>query len=195
MMAEYKVSHLPIVNDVELLGLISEADIYNLNNINAAIGNHKLSITKPYVNQSQHIYDIIKIFSDMRLSLLPVLDDKNNYLGIITLTELISNISKIFAINNPGGIIILEINNNDYKLSEIAQIIESNDAKVLSLYIHSHPDSTKMEIIIKINKMDIGPILQTFNRYNYIVKATMSDENYMEDLYKRYDLLMNYLNI
>nr|MBP7496242.1 CBS domain-containing protein [Bacteroidales bacterium] len=62
MMAEYKVSHLPIVNDVELLGLISEADIYNLNNINAAIGNHKLSITKPYVKQSQHIYDIIKIF-------------------------------------------------------------------------------------------------------------------------------------
>jgi acetoin utilization protein AcuB len=195
MMDDYKVSHLPIVNEDSLLGLISESDILSINNVDEPIGNHKLSLYRPFVEQSQHIYDVIKIFADLKLSLLPVLDNKNNYLGVITLFDLVQNFSKISAVQNPGGIIVLEVNHNDYSLSEISQIIESDDAKVLSLYIHTYEDSTKMDIIIKINKIDLGAVLQTFNRYNYTIKESYSEREDSEDLLKRYELLMNYLNI
>lgn len=195
MMEDYKVTHLPIVNDETLLGLISESDILSVNDVNQPIGNHKLSLYRPFVEQNQHIYDVIKLFADLKLSLLPVLDNKNNYLGVITLFDLVQNLSKISAVQNPGGIIVLEVNNNDYSLSEISQIIESDDAKVLSLYINTYPDSTKMDIIIKINKIELGAVLQTFNRYNYTIKASYSEREDMEDLLKRYELLMNYLNI
>lgn len=195
MMEDYKVSHLPIVNAENFLGLISESDILSVNNVEEPIGNHKLSLYRPFVEQNQHIYDVIKLFSDLKLTLLPVLDIKDNYLGVITLADLVQNLSKIFAIQNPGGILILEVNNNDYSLSEISQIIESDDAKVLSLYINTYPDSTKMDIIIKINKIDLGAVLQTFNRYNYTIKASYSEREDSEDLLKRYELLMNYLNI
>ncbi|MCK4408396.1 MAG: CBS domain-containing protein, partial [Bacteroidales bacterium] len=86
-------------------------------------------------------------------------------------------------------------NNNDYSLTEIAQIVESNGAKVLSLYVTSHPDSTKIEVTLKINKIDILPVLQTFNRYNYIVKASYSEKENLDDLRERFESLMNYLNI
>ena len=80
-------------------------------------------------------------------------------------------------------------------LTEISQIIESNDAKVLNLYLTSYPNSTKIDLTLKINKIDLTQVLKTFNRYNYIIKASFSEHQYIEDLKDRYDLLMNYLNM
>ncbi|MCF8297851.1 MAG: CBS domain-containing protein [Saprospiraceae bacterium] len=195
MMDDFKVSHLPIVNNIDFLGLISDSDIYSTNNFEEPLGNHKLSLTRPFVTEYQHFYEVVKIVSDLKLTLIPVLDDNNKYLGVITLEDLTQNFSKIASLQHPGGIIVLEINNQDYSLSQIAQIVESNDAKILSLYVSSQPDSTKMEVTIKINKMDIGPVLQTFNRYNYIVLETYSEETDIESLKERFDSFMKYLSI
>jgi hypothetical protein len=92
-------------------------------------------------------------------------------------------------------VIVLERSYKDYSISEIAQIIESNDATILSMFITSIPESTLMEISIKINRMELGPILQTFNRYNYTIKATYGEASYYDDLKDRYDQLMTYLNV
>jgi acetoin utilization protein AcuB len=195
IMEDIKVSHLPIVNNEEFLGLVSQADIENLNIPDEPLGNHNLSLTRPFVYQDQNIFEIIRLFSSLKLSMLPVLDRKNNYLGVITLSDLVQKFSTFAAAENPGGVIILELNNNDYSLQEIAQIIESNDAKVLSLYVTTFPDSTKIEISIKLNKIDIRPVLQTLYRYNYRVTASFSEEEDLDILKERFDSLMNYLNI
>ena len=99
------------------------------------------------------------------------------------------------AINQPGSIIVLEMTQNDYSLSEIAQIIESNDAKILSMYITSRIDSTLLDVILKINKQDLNAIIQTFSRYNYTIKASYGEKEDPEDLRDRFDSLMNYLNV
>jgi len=195
MMEEYRVSHLPIVDNVELLGLISDSDIYDLNKFEENIGKHLKSFSKPYVTEYQHVFEVVKMISSLKLSLLPVLDEKNHYLGSIESVQLVHNFSRFAAINNPGGIIVLEINVKDYLLSEIAQIVESNDAKILSLYITSHTDSTKLEITLKISKIDLSGVIQTFNRYNYIIKASYSENEIDSDLQDRFDSFMNYLNI
>ncbi len=194
-MDEYKVNHLPIVNAENYLGLISEEDIYSSNIFDEPLGNHKLTLNNPYVTENQHIFEVIKLATSLKLSLIPVLDNKNNYLGVITLRKLLEKFAETTSINNPGGIIVLEINANDYSLSEIAQIVESNDTKILSLFITSHNDSTKMDIAIKLNRLDISPVLQTFNRYSYNVKAILTEQEANEDLQDRYDLLMKYLSV
>ncbi len=196
IMEDFKVSHLPIVNDVELLGVISDTDIFNMTRIDDPLGSCPLSITGAYVREGDHVYEVIKTFNEHRLTLLPVVNDKNHYVGVITMQTLTDCIACITAVNNPGGIIVLEVNEKDYSLSEIARIVESNDAKVLSMYLKSVPDSTKLEITLKVNRIDIGPLLQTFNRYNYIISASFSDQDlYNEGLQDRFDSLMNYLNI
>jgi len=194
-MDDYKLSHLPIVNNEEFLGLISDEDIYAMNDFDEALGGYQLSILTAHLTEDQHIFDVIKQFVDLKLTLVPVLDLKNKYLGCITMRQLIENFSKIAAIENPGGVIVLEVSQNDYMLSEIARIVESNDAKVLSLCVVSSPDSTKLEITIKINKIEINGLLQTFSRYNYIVKASFTESDDFDDLKDRYDSFMNYLNI
>jgi CBS domain-containing protein len=194
-MEEYRVSHLPIVNNIDFLGLISEEDIYKISDFEEPVGNHLLSISKQYIFGDQHLYDVIKTISSQHLTLLPVLNESRQYLGVITIADLVTSISEMAAVENPGGIIILELNQNDYSLTEITQIIETNDAKILSLYITSHPDTTKIELTIKVNKMDIRPIIQTLNRYDYTIKASFAEAEYYDDLLDRYNSLMNYLNI
>jgi acetoin utilization protein AcuB len=192
----FRISHLPIVNNEDFLGLISDQDIYDLNMADEPIGNHSLSLFSPYVTLDQHIFEVIEITSRLNLSVVPVLDHNNHYQGLITMNHLIHYFGELSALKQPGGIIVLEINANDYSLTEIAQIIESNDAKILSLYINSFSNSMKMEVNIKINRKELTSIIQTFNRYNYIVKASFMDENDLDSLYEnRYEQFMKYLSI
>lgn len=196
LMDEFKVSHLPVVDNLHLLGLLSELDVYNFNAPEDPISAYLSYLKKFFVYDSQHIFDVIKAFSSEQLTLLPVIDGQENFLGIIHPSYLIQNFAEITSLINPGGIIILELNSTDYSLSQIAQIIESNDAKVLGLFIHSNNDTTKIEVNIKVNKIDIRAILQTFNRYNYIIKASFTDdEHYYQDLQDRYNSLMNFLKL
>jgi acetoin utilization protein AcuB len=192
----FRISHLPIVNNVDFLGLISDKDIYDINMSEEPIGNHNLSLFSPFVFDDQHIYEVMELASELQLSVIPVLDHENHYLGVITLTDLLHYFADVAALKQPGGIIVLDLNSNDYSLTQIAQIIESNDAKVLSVYITSSINSTKLEVTIKINRKDLTSIIQTFVRYNYIIKASFMDENDLNSLYEnRYESFMKYLSI
>ena len=194
-MVFFKVSHLPVVNNKEFLGLISEDDIYDLNNPEEPIGNHHLSLFRPFVYDNQHLYEVLEVASRLRLSVIPVINEKNNYLGLIKGVDLLHFFAKVSAIQKPGGIIVLSMHINDYSLSEIAQITEANDAKILSMYVYTYPDSVRMEVTLKLNVSDLTSVIQTFNRYEYEVKASFMEQDEQEDLYNsRYDLLMRYLN-
>jgi CBS domain-containing protein len=195
MMAEFKVSHLPVVNNTSYIAMVSEDDLLSDVDLDAPVGNIKLSLPRLMINDYQHIYDVIRMMSEHRLSLLPVVDSDENYLGAISLESLAINLSKMAAVSQPGSIIVLEMSQNDYSLSEIAQIIESNDARILSMYITAKIDSTIIDVILKINKPDLHAIIQTFNRYNYSIKASYGQEEDPEDLRDRFDSLMNYLNV
>jgi predicted transcriptional regulator len=194
-MEEFKIAHLPIVNHTDFLGLISEEDIYNLNAPEEALGNHQLSLTRPYVRNHQHIYEVIKRVAELNLSVIPVLDDQDKYLGLITVPDLVKQLATLSAIKDHGGILVLELNERDYNLSQIAQIVESNDCRVLSIYVNSIPDSTKLEVTLKVNRTDLRAVIATFTRYNYIIKGSFMETGDADDLNKRYDLLMNYLNM
>lgn len=195
MMEEFKVSHLPVVNNIGYVALVSEEDIDIVEDTDTPVGNVNLSLPRPMVTDHQHIYDVIRMMSEQKLTLLPVVDADENYLGSINLESLAENFGKMTAIQNPGAIIVLEMSQNDYSLTEIAQIIESNDAKVLSMHITSKIDSTIMEVTLKINKQDISQVMSTFMRYNYTIKASYAEEEDLNDLKDRFDSLMNYLNV
>lgn len=192
----FRISHLPIVNNVDFLGLISDKDIYDRNMAEEPIGNHQLSLFSPFVRLDQHIYEVIELASELQLTVIPVLDENDQYQGVITMHDLLYYFADISALKQPGGIIVLDLNSNDYSLTEIAQIVESNDAKVLSAYITSPANSTKLEVTVKINRKELTSILQTFMRYNYTIKASFMDENDLNSLYEnRYDEFMKYLSI
>ncbi|PKP52561.1 MAG: CBS domain-containing protein [Bacteroidetes bacterium HGW-Bacteroidetes-1] len=194
-MEDFRVMHLPIVNNEGLLGLISELDIYSFNDFDEPIGNHALSLIRPFVYENQHIYEVMRLVQEYHLSLIPVVDEHDNYLGSISLQSLLEYFAASLSVSEPGGVVVLELNVNDFVLSEIARIVESNDTKILSLFVHSNIDSTKLEIMLKLNKKDIGAVIQTFIRFNYNILTSFSENDDFDDLRDRYDSLMNYLKV
>ncbi len=195
LMAEYQVKQLPIVNDKQFLGLISEEDILEQGLIEEAIGGMQLSYYKPYVMETDHLYQVMRTAANLDLSLIPVIDGEYNYKGVITLQALLGYFARNNAITEPGGILELQVNTRDYSLSEIARIVESNDAIIMSLYVSDKADSTKRMITIKVNKEDIRAIVATFERYNYEVTGYQQQSDFGDDMKDRFESFLRYMNI
>lgn len=192
----FRISHLPIVNNLDFLGLISDTDIYDMNQPEEPIGNHSLTLLKPYVTTEQHIFEVIGLAARLKLTVVPVLGEKMHYKGVITTTDLVRYMAGISSMDQQGGIIVLDLIERDYSLTQIAQIVESNNVKILSMYITSPPDSTKLEVTIKVNSNDLASVIRTFERYNYDIKTWVTSDDSMDRFYsERFDLLMKYLNI
>jgi CBS domain-containing protein len=192
----FKVIHLPVVNEHEYLGLVSDKLIYDLNladqNFESQIG--KLPMT--YVRDNLHIFEVASIMYKLKLSVVPVLSEEHDYLGVIVLYDLARKFSNLYSVHEPGGVILLEINSQDYSLAQIAQIVEANDAKILSLFVSREYGTKNIVLTLKLNIVELSPVLQTFLRYNYIVKAVYMDNSMLNDLYEdRYDQFMKYMNI
>lgn len=193
-MSDYHVRHLPIVNNEQLLGLISEDDIMNFDT-EEPIGWYTLSLSKPYVHDHDHIYEVMRLIYQYRLSLIPVIDKDNNYIGAISLSDVLRYFADSAAFSEPGSIIVLEMNRLNYSLAEISRLVEMENAVILSSFITSVPDSTEVEITLKINRQDIQRILATFARFDYQVKASFTEESFIDSLQEHYDSLMTYLNV
>lgn len=194
-MNELHLRHLPIVNNSQLLGLITEEDVLTFNDPKEPLGAHELSLSQPFVRQDDHIYDVIKAVVTLQLSLIPVIDYDGNYLGVITIEELLKHFALSGSLTDPGTILVLGMSKRDYSLAEIARIVESENTKVLSAYVTSTPDSTHIDVTIKMNSNNIESISATFERMGYNIRASFKESDYMDSLKENYDSLMNYLNV
>lgn len=194
-MEQFKVSHLAVVNNRELIGVVSETDLMDYEHPDEQINVSKLHLMRPVIHHFQHTYDLVKLMSSLNLTLIPVLDEKELFKGCITLKGIVQNLSTMVAVQSPGGVIVLELNQHDYSVTQIGNIIEGNDAKILSLHISSAPESMKLEVTIKVNREDLSAIIQTFNRYNYSIKATFQDGTRDNGMNDRLDEFMHFLNI
>lgn len=193
-MEEFKVTELPVIDNGKYLGLIEETQLLDRSNIDDKIGSYNLMFKKPFAHENQHVFEIISLIVQNDIDLLPVLDANEKFLGIITINSVLKFFSETVSIANQGSIITLELNINDYSLAEIAKMVESDNAKILASFITSHPDSTKLEVTLKINKNEITRILATFERFNYVVTASYNETDYQKDLQNRYDEFMRFLN-
>jgi hypothetical protein len=126
---------------------------------------------------------------------LPVLDRQENYLGVISAQELLQLLAETSGLNESGSVLVLEMNANDYTLAQIAQIVESNHAKILNLFVSNIPDSTKIQVNLRINQQNLSAIIRTFERYDYQVLASFQDSQQPDELQDRYQELMHYLSM
>lgn len=190
------VSHLPVVREGEFLGLISEEEISQNNNQEAVVSDYVLERGDVVIQEDRHVYDLLKIFADTNCSLVPVLNASGQYSGAVLVSDFMNRIGDLCCIETPGTIIVFELNIIDYSLAEIAQIVEYNDSKILSLYSRKDKDSKRLLLTLKIQSENIVSVIDTFNRYNYTIKEIYFDKADDTDVYeKRYDNLMKYLNI
>lgn len=194
-MNDFKLKHLPVVNEVTLLGLVSEDDLINIDNHDTLLSDSAVNILNVFVLSNVHTYDVIRLLSQLKLTAVPVLDQQKNYLGLISINNMVNAVAEQYAVNEPGGIIVLEISNRDNSLAHIAQIVEADNAQVLSSYVNSFENSTRLEVTLKVNKTEITSLVASFERYDYLVKEVYNNTQIDDGSQERYDSFMNYLNV
>ena len=194
-MNDFKLKHLPVVNEVTLLGLVSEDDLINIDNHDTLLSDSAVNILNVFVLSNVHTYDVIRLLSQLKLTAVPVLDQQKNYLGLISINNMVDAVAEQYAVNEPGGIIVLEISNRDNSLAHIAQIVEADNAQVLSSYVNSFENSTRLEVTLKVNKTEITSLVASFERYDYLVKEVYNNTQIDDGSQERYDSFMNYLNV
>ncbi len=195
-MAEYKAWYMPLLIGGKYMGLVTEEELQAGRDLDVQLGLKKLNLLYVYALDTSHTLEVLNLFGDLkRLTMIPVLNQHKKFLGCIESADLLQYTAQLFAVHEPGAIIVLSVSNRDNSLSHLAQIVEIENAQILSSSVNTIPDSSRLEISLKVNKTDVSSIIASFERYNYEVIAVFnnsgSDNGYMD----RYDSLMNYLNV
>lgn len=192
---DFKLKHLPVVHDGVLVGLVSEDDLLNIHDHDTSLNDASVHLLSIFVLNDTHTYDVIRLLSQLHISAVPVVDQQKNYLGLISIHEMVDAVAGQYAVNELGGIIVLEIGNRDNSLAHIAQIVEADNAQILSSYVNSFADSTRLEITLKINKTELTSLVAAFERYDYQVKEVYNNTQVDDGSQERFDSFMNYLNV
>jgi predicted transcriptional regulator len=194
LMNEYHVFHLPLIQRDNYLALISEDDILDWDTPEEPLSLAEFLTFRPAVFEGAHPYEAVKIAKEFNLSVIPVVDKQNHFSGVITTEGLFSYLTDQNAIKAEGSILILEMEQRNYSLSEIARICESNDINILSVTIQTRDDHGLIWVTIKVNTNDVQALTATFERFNYHVVDTFASIISKDDVQHNYDMLMHYIN-
>ena len=186
-------SHIPIQNEGVYMGCVSETDVHCFDSA-ITISDCSHTIEGFFVRSTTNWLDVLEAFAQNDSNIMPVLDEKNSYLGYYELNDIIHLFNETPFFAEPGGILIVEKGIHDYSFSEISQIVESNDAKLLGAFI-SKMGSDLVQITLKIGNTSLNEIIQTFRRYSYNIVSGHEEDSYIESLKDRSQYLDKYLNI
>src|ERR1043165_2451861 len=195
IMHEYNVSQLPVVDGKSYVGLVTMEDIINIKHLSTPLKNCTQTLRKPFVKETAHIFDVMKAALEHNVRVVPVINEDHRYLGLVSAESCMRAFAMLSSVQDAGGILELEIPVKDYMMSEVARIVEDNEAEILCLYTNINQQEQKAEITIKLNTTEVSSIVAAFERYEYEVKAIHNDSEYSENLKERYDSLMRYLNV
>jgi acetoin utilization protein AcuB len=194
-MEEFRVNVLPVINGREFLGLVNKTSVAIPSLSTMTLKDAALPLSRVFVYENQHVYDVAKVASLYNLDLVPVVNNEQEYSGLITVNNLVSYFAESKSVYMPGGIIVLAMPLKDYNMSRIAQIVESDDAHILSASVSSTTDPQQIEVTLKIDKVDISRILAGFYRHSFNVTGSYNQSEQTDDLKNRFDSLMHYLSI
>jgi CBS domain containing-hemolysin-like protein len=190
---EVMYSHFPVTEEGVFIGCVSKESVAFLN-ASALLNENRFHFERFFVRSTMIWLDVLEVFAKNETNLLPVLDEKNNYIGYYELEDVIRFLHETPFLKEEGGILIVAKEVNTFSMSQVAQIVESNQAKILGLFI-SNIAQNKVEITIKISQSGLNDIIQTFRRYDYEIISEHQEDSYLNGLKERSDYLDKYLNI
>lgn len=190
---EVNISHFPVVEEGIYIGNLSAEDIETFEDSKKII-DYKYTLESFFTRTDSVWLEVLEVFAKNHANLIPVLDENNNYVGYYEIDDIMTFFHQTTFLKEPGRIIKVKKGIVDYSMSQITQIVESNNGKMLGLFI-SESDAATIEVTLKISMGAINEIIQTFRRYNYEITSEHHEDDYINNLKERSDYLDRYLNI
>jgi acetoin utilization protein AcuB len=195
LMADYKVSHLPVATEDKYLGLISEEDLLDAESNKLPISTFQNDLLHVSIRTVEHFTLAVNIISENQTNIVPVVNEAQQLVGTITAQSLLEAFGTFTGAQEPGGIIVLEMERSQFSISEISRIVESNDATIYHLNTTVMPVTGFLNVTLQINKRELAVIVAAFKRYEYDVIYYFGDEKFESQIDTNYQNLLNYLKI
>lgn len=193
-MDDYDVQHLPVVNGDVYVGIVSKNDLFDEDE-SATIAALESLLARVSVQSNEHFLSALKIAAANDLSLVPVVNAAMQLLRVVTSQEIIHAAATFQNVEEPGAIVVLEMERHQYAVGELSRLVETNNASIVQLNTFTEAGTGLFIVTMKLNKTEISDVLSTLQRYDYIIRYFFGEEVYENDIRENYDLLMNYLNI
>lgn len=191
--SDLNYSHFPVMENEIFVGSISR-DNAELMNSNTSIGDNKYELDRFYVREKMIWLDVLEVFAQNETNIVPVLSEQNLYLGYYELEDVIRFFHETPFLKEEGGILIVQKDITNYSMGQVAQIVESNNAKLIGSFI-SKIENNNVEITLKTSQSSLNDIIQTFRRYEYEIISEHQEDSYLQNLKERSDYLDKYLNL
>ncbi len=195
LMGDHHVTHLPVIDDEKYVGLLSEDDLLQATDDNATVESLQQTFGNVSVKEGDHFLKAVLLAAENALTVVPVVNDDNELTGTVVYNDLLKHASAFMSLNEPGGLIVLEMDSNQYSFTEISKLVELNEAQITQLNTSNNAETGLMQVTLRINKPEVSDIVATFQRYEYNVKHYFGEELFTNELRSNYDNLMNYLNL
>ena len=195
LVADFRVTHLPVVAEDTYLGLISEEDLLDVDNEKGTLEFLQEHFVKAFVKDNVHFLNAVNVSNQFDCNIVPVVTEEGELAGVITTGDLLKMLGNFAGANEIGGIIVLEMERSQFAISEISRLVESNDSTILHLNSHADPNTGMLTVTLHINKREIAAVVATFERYDYDVIYYFGNENFENEIHSNYRHLMNYLDI
>ncbi len=195
LISDFRVTHLPVVEDEKFLGLISEDDLLDQDEPKMPMELLQEFFIHASVHDNEHFLNAVTCSNQFDTTVVPVVNEENDLVGVITTNDLLKTLGNFAGTNEIGGIVVLEMERSQFAISEISRIVESNDATILHLNTTVHSETGMLTVTLHINKKEIAAIVSTFERYDYDVIYYFGNENFENEIHSNYRHLMNYLDI
>lgn len=186
-------THFPVLENEVYLGCISAVDAETFD-MNKKVSDYRYAFEGFFVRNNMVWLDVLEVFARNNSNIVPILNENNQYIGYYLITDVIKFLNETPFLKETGGIIVVEKAVIDYSMSQIAQIVESNNGKLLGLFV-SEAINDKVQITVKTTLGGMNDIIQTFRRYNYEIVSEHNEDNYINNLKERSEYLDKYLNI
>jgi signal-transduction protein with cAMP-binding, CBS, and nucleotidyltransferase domain len=186
-------SHVAITENGQFMGLLGEADLESFQQT-SLVEEFRYQLDTFSVTQEATWLDILEVFSRNESNILPVVSATNQVIGYFDLNDIVDLFTDMPFFTEPGSVLIVEKPLRDYSFSEIAQIVEGNNTRLLGAFITTIENETA-QITLKIGDANINEVLQTFRRYHYAIVSGSTEDKFLEQLKKRSDYLDKYLNV
>lgn len=194
LMDDFDIQHLPILSDEKFLGIVSKDDLLDTDET-LLLQNIEGELIKTAIKGGEHFLSALKVAVANSLSLVPVVNDSLQWVGGITMQELLKCSSAFTGAEEPGALIVLEMERKDYSFGEISRLVETNNAYITQFNTSTETETGLLIVTIKLNKLEVSDIIATFQRYEYIVRYFIGEEQYQNEIRYNYDHLMSYLKI
>lgn len=195
LMEENSIEQIPVVANEQYLALIKQEDMLEWDTPEKAISASEFIRYSPAVVAEGHAYDALRLAYTQHLSVIPVIDKENKYIGAATYETMVNYIAEQCGLDNPGGVLVLEIKPLDYSLYEIARIAESEEVSIISTQLYTNHTTKMLELTIKTNRSNLESLASTYERFGYNVKEMYGERSNNDDMMDRYNLLMAYINM